>query len=76
MDLRYGADLDDFRSEARAWLEANLAGSFAELRGRGGPGDEHFLIEERRVWERHLGAQGWIGLGWPKAFGGRGLDAA
>ena len=73
MDLGYGVELDAFRDQARTWLEANLAGRFADLRGRGGPGDDEALVEERRAWERHLGAEGWIGLGWPKQFGGRAL---
>jgi alkylation response protein AidB-like acyl-CoA dehydrogenase len=73
MDLSYGADLDGFRREVRGWLDANLTGAFAQLRGRGGPGDEHTLVDERRAWERHLGGEGWIGIGWPKEFGGRGL---
>jgi alkylation response protein AidB-like acyl-CoA dehydrogenase len=56
-----------------AWLDANLAGAFARLRGRGGPGDEHAFVEERKAWERALGAAGWIGLGWPRELGGRAL---
>jgi len=74
MDLHYGPELDEFRDTARTWLEANLSGCYAGLRGRGGPGDEHALVEERREWERYLGAEGWIGLGWPKEFGGRDLS--
>jgi alkylation response protein AidB-like acyl-CoA dehydrogenase len=64
---------EDFRAEVRGWLAANLAGEFAELVGRGGPGREHEFVEERLAWERRLGEGGWIGLGWPAADGGRGL---
>ena len=39
--------------------------------GRGGPGDEDACVEERRAWELELGAGGWIGLSWPKEYGGR-----
>ena len=56
-----------------AWLEENLSGEFAVVRGRGGTGDEGSLIEERKAWERRLGEGGWIGIGWPKESGGRGL---
>ena len=44
------------------------------MRGRGGPGDEHSLFEERLAWERALGRAGWNGLAWPKEYGGRGLS--
>jgi alkylation response protein AidB-like acyl-CoA dehydrogenase len=56
-----------------AWLDANLVGAFARLRGRGGPGDEHAFVDERKAWERALGAAGWIGIGWPRELGGRDL---
>jgi alkylation response protein AidB-like acyl-CoA dehydrogenase len=72
MHLRFSDADEAFRREVRDWLAANLAGEFAVLRGRGGPGDEHAYIEERRGWERHLGGAGWIGLGWPREVGGRG----
>ncbi|MFF1376606.1 acyl-CoA dehydrogenase family protein [Streptomyces sp. NPDC058308] len=53
-----------FRAEARAWLAAHLTGAFASAVGRGGPGSEHEGGEVRRAWERELGRDGWIGLGW------------
>jgi alkylation response protein AidB-like acyl-CoA dehydrogenase len=66
-------DEEAFRAEVRGWLAANLAGDFAPLAGGGGPGREHEFVPERMAWERLLGANGWIGLGWPEADGGRGL---
>ncbi len=71
MDLRFSETDQAFRAEARDWLEAALAGEFAVVRGRGGPGDEEAVHDERLAWERHLGRAGWIGLGWPKIYGGR-----
>jgi len=64
---------EEFRASVRAWLAENLAGEFAPLAGRGGPGREHELVTERMAWERRLGEAGWIGLGWPVEDGGRGL---
>jgi alkylation response protein AidB-like acyl-CoA dehydrogenase len=64
---------EEFRASVRGWLEDNLAGEFAELVGRGGPGREHEFVAERLAWERRLGEGGWIGLGWPAEDGGRGL---
>ena len=55
-------------------MSDNLTGPFAALKGRGGPGDEGTLIEERRAWERHMAAGGWTCVGWPEEHGGRGLE--
>jgi len=73
MDLRFSAADEAFRAEARAWLTEALDGEFAVVRGRGGPGDEHSLFEERWAWEQHLGRHGWTGVAWPAAHGGRDL---
>lgn len=74
MDLRFDDADEAFRAEVAQWLANNLVGEFAPLRGRGGPGDEHVLLAERRAWERKLGAAGWTCVGWPKEYGGRGLS--
>jgi alkylation response protein AidB-like acyl-CoA dehydrogenase len=74
MDLRFSEADEVFRAEVARWLAANLAGEFAPLRGRGGPGDEHVLLAERRAWERKLGEAGWTCVGWPQDYGGRGLS--
>jgi hypothetical protein len=74
MDLRFSAEDEAFRAEARAWLTTQLEGEFADVRGRGGPGDEHSLFEERLAWEQALGRAGWIGISWPTEYGGRGLS--
>jgi len=60
-----------FKDEVRTWLEEHLVGEFADLRGRGGTGQEdiepHVLIE----WERELAKGNWLGLGYPVELGGR-----
>jgi len=62
-----------FRAEVAAWMAANLAGEFACLKHRGGPGDEEAFPELRKAWERRLAEGGWTALGWPQALGGRDL---
>jgi alkylation response protein AidB-like acyl-CoA dehydrogenase len=74
MDARFTPEDEAFRSEFAGWLNDHLRGDFEIIKGRGGPGDEHALFEERHAWERVLGAAGWIGIGWPKNVGGRGLS--
>ena len=65
---------DDFRSHAQQWLAASVVGEYAELKGRGGPGDEEVGFDVRVAWELELGLAGWIGLGWPESHGGRGAS--
>ena len=65
-------DSIEFRQLVRGWLHENVVGDFATLRGRGGPGDEDIGFDIRIEWEKVLGRAGWIGLGWPTEYGGRG----
>ncbi|MDN5896641.1 MAG: acyl-CoA dehydrogenase family protein [Nocardioides sp.] len=73
MDLSYSAADEAFRAEVRGWLEENLSGDFAAVRGRGGSGRDDEAHAERLAWNRHLAAHGWTCLGWPEEHGGRGL---
>jgi alkylation response protein AidB-like acyl-CoA dehydrogenase len=66
----------EFRGQVRRWLEENLAGRFARLRGAGGPGREHEAYPERLAWNQHLATAGWTCLGWPREHGGRGATLA
>ena len=72
MQLDFNAADEQFRAEVADWLQANLRGEFAAIRGRGGPGDEHHFVAERKVWEQRLAEGGWTCIGWPTAWGGRG----
>ncbi len=74
MHLHFSDEDEAFRREIAAWLERELAGAFAALRGAGGPGNENALVDERRVWERRLGAAGYACIGWPREWGGRGAS--
>jgi alkylation response protein AidB-like acyl-CoA dehydrogenase len=74
MHLHFNDEEEAFRREIAAWLADNLSGEFAALRGRGGPGDEHALLDERRAWEQRLAEGGWTCVGWPREHGGRGAS--
>ena len=71
MDLTFSKEDEDFRSEFRSWLDANLP---AEMRTtawwRPKSGDEQFQI--RRDWEAKKAAAGFCGIQWPTEYGGRG----
>jgi alkylation response protein AidB-like acyl-CoA dehydrogenase len=63
-----------FRAEVRAWLEDNLVGEFAALKGLGGSGKDLEAHDERLAWDRHLARYGWTCIGWPEEHGGRNLS--
>jgi alkylation response protein AidB-like acyl-CoA dehydrogenase len=67
VDLRDTPDEAAFRSEVKAWIEANLPD---ELRG-GRLGEQRFE-QLGREWSRRLYEAGYAGLTWPKEYGGAG----
>jgi alkylation response protein AidB-like acyl-CoA dehydrogenase len=71
-DVELTDDDARFRRDVAAWLADHVVGEYAELKGRGGPGDEDVGFDVRVAWEHELGKAGLIGLGWPVEFGGRG----
>jgi len=71
MKIRFSAQDERFRQEAADWLADNLRGDFQPIRFRGGPGDEHAFVAERKAWEQCLAEGGWTCIGWPKEWGGR-----
>ncbi|MFN8485011.1 MAG: acyl-CoA dehydrogenase family protein [Anaerolineae bacterium] len=60
MDLHLSPEDAAFREHVRAWLAENL------------PRDELTTLEERIAWQRKLYEAGFIGMGWPKEYGGAG----
>ncbi|MFI5473652.1 acyl-CoA dehydrogenase family protein [Streptomyces cacaoi] len=72
MELDFGPAVREFRDELRDWLAEHLVGEFAEHRGVGGPTDGA-AWEVRLAWDRELSAGNWLGVGWPRQYGGRGL---
>ena len=74
MKLDFSPEDELFREEITNWLAANLCGEFDSLRGRGGPGDQHMFIDERKAWEKKLYQGGWTCIGWAPEHGGRGAS--
>ncbi|HEV8297277.1 MAG TPA: acyl-CoA dehydrogenase family protein [Acidimicrobiales bacterium] len=71
MDFSLSPSEQAFKEEVRTWLEEHLVGEFAELRGRGGTGQEDIPPAQLIEWERELARGGWLALGYPAEFGGR-----
>jgi alkylation response protein AidB-like acyl-CoA dehydrogenase len=74
MDFKYSDEAEAFRREFRAWLEANppthSAGDdqIGEFMEAGSTGWAHHL-----EWHRKMHSGGWVGITWPKEYGGRGV---
>jgi alkylation response protein AidB-like acyl-CoA dehydrogenase len=75
MDFRDTPEEAAFRAEVRGWLAEHLTGEFAALGNVGGPADEEGW-DVRLEWEKLLGRDRWVGLSWPKEYGGRAADVA
>jgi acyl-CoA dehydrogenase len=72
-------ELDTFRAETRAWLEANCP---AECRGPveneedrvWGGRNAVYPTPAHKTWLDRMGAKGWTAPEWPAAYGGGGLS--
>ena len=67
MDLTFSPEEDAFASEARTWLATHLDPP---------PRFEHIEDEIAwgRAWQAQLAAGRWVGIHWPREFGGRGAS--
>lgn len=65
MDLAYSEEEQRFRSELRNFLEANVPREEA-------PEDLDLEFEWLRAFQRRMHTGGWVGIHWPREFGGRG----
>ena len=77
-DLDRPADsIEDFRKQARAWLEANFPPA---LKGKENPmatvEGPTALTADEAAWKKAFGEKGWGVPGWPAKYGGGGLDRA
>jgi alkylation response protein AidB-like acyl-CoA dehydrogenase len=75
----YMADLETFRRETRAWLEANCPPEMrtpmtSEEDTFWGGRNAKFSSEPQRVWFERMRDKGWTVPHWPREYGGGGLD--
>ena len=63
MDLNYSAEDRAFRDTTRRWLDANT------------PSEDLKTLAERKAWHRRLYEAGYVGMLWPKEYGGWGATA-
>jgi alkylation response protein AidB-like acyl-CoA dehydrogenase len=73
MDFEYSAEQQAFRKEFRGWLEAHLPPDLC----LDDPADDRVAsnretFERRRAWQKTMHAANWVGITWPREYGGRG----
>src|SRR5213596_271427 len=71
MDFEFSEQEEVFRKEVRAWLEGNVP---EELRGKAFASSRADVEEVRRLraWQKTMWEAGYVGMNWPREFGGRG----
>lgn len=70
MDFNYSPEQEAYRMEVRSWLEANQPAPLTEPEKE--TADDNFLWARLKQWHKRLYKAGWMGLTWPKEYGGRG----
>jgi alkylation response protein AidB-like acyl-CoA dehydrogenase len=70
VDFSYPAEVEQFRTELRDWLSANLTDELIAARRPMGRDDAAF--EMLRAWNRTMADAGWAAVSWPREYGGRG----
>jgi len=71
MDLAFTPEEQAFREEVRAWVRSHLPEDIAhKVRNA-----LRLSRDDLQRWAKILGSRGWLGHGWPKAFGGPGWTA-
>jgi acyl-CoA dehydrogenase len=72
-------ELEQFRSDVRAWLEANCPESMrhpyrSETDICWGGRNWKFQSDDQQAWLRRMAEKGWTAPSWPVQYGGGGLD--
>ena len=73
------SELEQFRSEVRAWLEANCPESMrhpyqSEADICWGGRNWEFQSDDQQAWLQRMAEKGWTAPSWPVLYGGGGLD--
>ena len=71
MDLAFTPEEERFRAELRTWLGAHLPAGWRGHRAFATLADEVAFL---RDWQRTLAGDRWVGIHWPREYGGRGAS--
>jgi alkylation response protein AidB-like acyl-CoA dehydrogenase len=72
MDFNFSAEDEAFRNEFRTWLSANAPKGMENSDSFGDEADDSDEWQRRIAWYKKLHQAGWVGIDWPKEYGGRG----
>ncbi len=73
MDFSLTPDQESLRADVRAWLRSNMPTEWTRRAMRSSDVPRPEAYEMLRDWQHSLHDAGYIGLTWPKEYGGRGL---
>jgi alkylation response protein AidB-like acyl-CoA dehydrogenase len=72
MDFEFAAEHDRVRREFRGWLAANLPPELClDDASDDRVASDRETFERRCAWQKRMNAAGWVGITWPKEYGGR-----
>jgi alkylation response protein AidB-like acyl-CoA dehydrogenase len=71
MDLSFSPEQEEFRAKVRAFLRENLPPGWGQAGFRP---EGMSMTEFLRDWQRRLYEGGFLGMAWPKEFGGQGAS--
>jgi alkylation response protein AidB-like acyl-CoA dehydrogenase len=75
MDFADAPEHAEFRREFRTWLDANLTDDLkVEDASDSRVAPDRETLEKRIAWQKKMHAAGWVGISWPKEYGGRGAS--
>jgi alkylation response protein AidB-like acyl-CoA dehydrogenase len=72
MDFNYTPEQEAYRMQVREWLEANQPPPLTPQEKE--KVNEDLLWERNKKWHKKLCEGGWMGLNWPREYGGRGAS--
>ena len=72
MDLSFTPEQEAFRRRVRTWIKANLPARERDAQPLDAADPKRLRV--LKDWQRKLYDAGYVGMGWPKEFGGQGAD--
>jgi alkylation response protein AidB-like acyl-CoA dehydrogenase len=73
MNFEFGPEHEAFRKEFREWLAVHLPTELClDDAADDRVASDRETFERRRAWQKQMHAAGWVGIAWPREYGGRG----